>query len=552
MARGKGLAVVLALLAVWGGWFIQRSSFVANDGRRYFCLFDDAMISMTYARNLVDGYGLNWAKEGAPVEGFTHPLWAFLMVPVNLLPLPLASRSLPVQILALLSLGACVVAVWRLVVRHFATDAAPSGLPAAVLTAFYYPLSYWALVGMETGLQALLATVAVHLALDVAERGRERHVWLWLVCMAAYLLRMDMLLMIAAVQVYVLARVGLRRVLAARRWWLGLGLFLVVALGYSLFRWVYFHDVLPNTYYLKLTGVALPVRLLKGLWVLRAFLQENLLVLVPVGVLAVPLMKRNPRLILPAALFTIYCAYSVYVGGDAWDGELNIRANRYIAFVMPQLFVLLNAVLNEGLDAWSRRRGVRSPTLGSRQIAAAVTVAAFLIVNGLVLSGKREDNWSNLLVIERPPAVVGGWAVLDQILILQRRVGPGARVASAWAGIPAYFTDYRMIDVLGYNDRRIARMVSQVELTEDNYILFRPGHNKFSLGLVLRRKPDAIFQLRTAASTPELQARRMTHAGYRKLDGVWLRKDSPKIRWPPGKEPVFRESRRPRQNTRER
>src|SRR5437667_5135679 len=73
-------------LAAWSAWFIWRTSFVA-DGRRVFCLFDDAMISMAYARNLVEGHGLNWARWGAPVEGFTHPLWLALMVPIHWLPL---------------------------------------------------------------------------------------------------------------------------------------------------------------------------------------------------------------------------------------------------------------------------------------------------------------------------------------------------------------------------------------------------------------------------------------------------------------------------------
>src|SRR5580658_5521599 len=83
-----GLWMLLGTLAAWGGWLIYRTSFVLQ-GRRIFCLFDDAMISMTYARNLVEGYGLNWARRGAPVEGFSHPLWTALMVPVNLLPIGL-------------------------------------------------------------------------------------------------------------------------------------------------------------------------------------------------------------------------------------------------------------------------------------------------------------------------------------------------------------------------------------------------------------------------------------------------------------------------------
>src|SRR5215210_9477186 len=249
-----GLAVLLLVLLLWGGFLIFRTSFVAEDGKRYFCLFDDAMISMTYARNLVEGYGLNWAREGEPVEGFTHPLWLLPMIAANAMPLSLEVRSLLIQLLSLLLLAANVVAARRLVLDHFSTGRASFGLPAAILTAFYFPFNYWALMGMEAGLQALLVTLAVQFALDVTEAGRDRHLALWVVCAAAYLLRMDMLLMVAAVQAYVLLRSG-----ASRSWRLGLFLFVAVVLGYSLFRWLYFHDVLPNTYYLKLTGAAFSV-----------------------------------------------------------------------------------------------------------------------------------------------------------------------------------------------------------------------------------------------------------------------------------------------------
>ena len=37
------------------------------DGERVFCLWDDAMISMTYARNLVEGHGLTWSRRGDAV-----------------------------------------------------------------------------------------------------------------------------------------------------------------------------------------------------------------------------------------------------------------------------------------------------------------------------------------------------------------------------------------------------------------------------------------------------------------------------------------------------
>ena len=50
---------MVGLFLVYAALFIYRTSFVVA-GERYFSLFDDAMISMRYARNLAHGYGLVW------------------------------------------------------------------------------------------------------------------------------------------------------------------------------------------------------------------------------------------------------------------------------------------------------------------------------------------------------------------------------------------------------------------------------------------------------------------------------------------------------------
>src|SRR5262245_13589285 len=50
--------------------FILRGA-VMIDGQAYFTLFDDAMISMRYARTLADGGGLSWNPGDTPVEGVT-------------------------------------------------------------------------------------------------------------------------------------------------------------------------------------------------------------------------------------------------------------------------------------------------------------------------------------------------------------------------------------------------------------------------------------------------------------------------------------------------
>jgi hypothetical protein len=412
-----------------------------------------------------------------------------------------------------------------------------------VTTAFCYSLAYWSLMGMEAGLQALLAVVAVHLAIASVEGRRERHLELWAVCAAAYLLRMDMLLLVAAVQVWVVARGGLRR--GKGRWLAGLGLFLAAALAYSLFRWLYFHDVLPNTYYLKMTGVPLVVRLLRGLLALETFVRGHLPLLLIAGIGALSLLRRDRRLELPAAVFLLYCAYSVWVGGDAWDldVEVPVRANRYVSFVLPLLFVLLNGLLNRALDVRERRAG----EMAGRVAAGAAGALGVLLVNGL-WPGGTDGAWRLMMGTDRPPLVESHRTVMRQLHRMARMVEPGATVATAWAGIPAYFSDYKLVDILGFNDRHVARQPSRLPGDEDHPRLYRPGHDRWDFDYLLNRvRPDAFFQI----WGPRLEGLKvgelMTGAGYQRRNGVWLKRGSPWIRdLPPEERPLREQGKRQR------
>ena len=86
--------VILIFYCVYAGIYIFRTSFESG-GERYFVLFDDAMISMRYAKNLADGNGLVWNPGEDPVEGFTNPLWVIFMAVFHLLPISPSKMSLP-------------------------------------------------------------------------------------------------------------------------------------------------------------------------------------------------------------------------------------------------------------------------------------------------------------------------------------------------------------------------------------------------------------------------------------------------------------------------
>jgi arabinofuranosyltransferase len=156
--------IVLAYL-LYAGIFIYQTSYLI-DGQRYFVLFDDAMISMQYAKNLAHGHGLVWNAGGERVEGYTNPLWVLYMVLLHLLPLATSKVSLLVQITGALLLVANLFFV-RKIADLISDGSAFVTTSAVLLTAFYLPLNNWALQGMEVGVLALIISSSLWQALRV-------------------------------------------------------------------------------------------------------------------------------------------------------------------------------------------------------------------------------------------------------------------------------------------------------------------------------------------------------------------------------------------------
>jgi hypothetical protein len=564
------LGILTAQLAL-AAWIVWRLSFVFA-GRRYFCLFDDAMISMTYARNLTEGHGLNWARFGAPVEGFSHPLWLGFMIAANLLPLPLRLRGLPIQALSIALLAAVVLVTWLLSRRYFTTSSlAGSWLPAVCLAAFDGPLLVWSVLGMESALQALLCLLAVQLALDIAEAGRDRHVALFGVLAAACLLRMDMAILAVLVEGYVLL---FGRPVPRRSWLGGLAVFAALTGAYAAFRLAYFHDWLPNTYYLKLHGIPLVPRLLRG-WSIALDTLPGLAI--PLGLAAaaalVPGRRRRPVL-LALTLFLAYFLYSIYLGGDAFEGVA--RANRFVNFAAPLLFLAAGSALDR-LRAWAvgaraveagrlgagepgsgagarstrqpeahepeareseaRESGARGVEAGKRPAGrlmpgadlaglGLVTLLLVLAVNAL---GAPAETLRDDFFITKPLYARRYEKNLARLRRLEQIVRPGALVATVWAGLPAFYSDYRLLDLLGYNDRVIARLPPAEPLTTENFASYEPGHEKWSYAETFKGRPDAFLSTWSldGAQAEALMARE----GYVEADGFWLRCGSPFVDW---------------------
>ena len=499
-------AALLAGYLAYAWRFILLTTVVV-DGVTYFTLFDDAMVSMRYARNLASGRGLVWNPGGERLEGFTNPLWTLFMAAVHFVGAPPHRICLYVQVAAMLALVATLVQVRRLA-RRLAPDAPAVSLAAALITAFYLPLNNWTLQGMEVGLLALLATTACVQALRWA-KGQTRGIALALTLALAVWVRMDALGVAVAILGFVAIAEPTRRPAAAR----GLAVVVASLVLQTALRAAYYGDLLPNTYALKMTGVPVAERFAHGVAVAARFLAQAW-PLALAGVAAVPALRRNRLALLPPCVFVIQLLYSIWVGGDAWEWWGG--ANRYVCVAMPAVFVTCVQGLHLVL---SRLVGVARPRLA----AGLVTVsAAVLLVPFNAVNRNARPIW---MLRDRPLHVFENGKNIRRARLLADITLPTASAAVTSAGTVPYYADRQMIDLLGKNDRHVSRLPGRA-------IPFYPGHMKWDYGYSIGRlRPDVVIELWLS---PE-EAEPFLRADYRRVRMGeflwWLRKDSPHVLW---------------------
>lgn len=484
--NAKRFLFVLVLLAyaLYAGIYIYKTSFVIN-GQRFFVLFDDAMISMRYARNLADGYGLVWNPGAERVEGYTNPLWVVFMAFFHLFPIPASKMSLLVQISGAIFLTANLVFV-----KKIAAELSGNWLVAILailLTAFYTPLNNWGLQGMEVSLLTLILSAVLWISLRYLRTG-DFSPWIYALLGVSTLIRIDM-----AVPYLVLLGFLVLAAPAQRKRHLvwGLGLLAVFLSSQTLFRLVYYGDLLPNTYYLKMSGSPILLRIASGLYALVQFIWSLnwVLFLIPFAVL---IFRRDRFVLLPILFIAGQLAYSVYVGGDAWEHKGG--SNRYISMIMPTFFILfvyVGDLIRGALAGKFQLSESRLPVYTN--LGLVVFVLASMVNFNFLENFRSLERWA---LLRQPTFIEGNKEYVRISLALEKITGPHARIAVVSAGAIPYFTGRYAIDLLGKNDVKIAHLDARSTGGLFSLANYRPGHMKwdydYSIGEL---KPDVVVQL---------------------------------------------------------
>jgi arabinofuranosyltransferase len=470
--------LILAVLVVWSLVFIQRSSVTTDDGETYHILFDDAMVTMRYARNFVE-HGLPVWNVDERVQGYTHPL-TMLQMTASIALFGWKDALLAVKLTGMLLLLSLPFLMRRLN-REF--DAAErSGIGTAVLIIAYYPLAFWMLQGMETGLLAILLPLVLLTAMGFL---RDRTIKAALLLGGAMALlpwvRLDAVLFVPAILLPIslfLHRDGVLR--ASLR-----GLIVVSAMvllsvcTQLLLQYMLYGEALPNTARLKLGGTVLHWRVMDGIGFIIPFLRESMVLLVAAGVALV--LCRCRLAVMIVSLFVAMLAYQIYIGGDAWDYW------RMPAPLIPLLLLLVLRglhVLLGGLQS--------SPIfglLGRNQSRAIVVLLLFGIIWSVNSRFLREAT-----LIDKAYQVDMNTVNTRAAVALRDVLRPEATVAVAWGGTVPYLTMLRAVDILGKSDREIASLTPYRSSSHLwGGMKGVPGHNKYSLAhSIFARRPDYV------------------------------------------------------------
>lgn len=511
----KRLGFLVAIgFTIWAACFIFKSSTVGIDGHRYYALFDDAMISMRYAQHLADGHGLVW-NRGERVEGYTNLLMVLIMaIPNALLGKPLAVLSIQILGIGLVLGSATLTAAitYRLNKQPLISFFSFSAVLA------YYPLAYWSLLGMETGLLTVLLLGAVYLALCYSD---ERRLWdalgMATLLGLAYWTRPETPLVAGIILGYCwfMVRPTLRQTL------LIIGVYVSLPLLQHGFRWWYYGELFANTYTLKVAGVPLDARLENGWLFIKPYLQEHRILLLLVLASAIQL---NGRRVLLMAVYVSMVVYQVVVGGDVWLYWRIMTPATPLALILAVEAIYI-------YPRWLIHRITKfpQPTFRQEVLLTGITLFSLILALATIQSRFRRE----ILLQDRPYLVLEAGNNINLALAINDLTTETATVGVIWAGIIPYYTEREAIDFLGKSDPYIAALPPDLSGQAGwNGMKSVPGHNKYNLAYsIQQQQPTFVQDLRWAGDNLYAWGRDMYVIAIYKGVPLFLRKNAPEVNW---------------------
>ncbi|WP_027927973.1 hypothetical protein [Amycolatopsis benzoatilytica] len=437
-------------------------AFLAGAWAAWFFTVDDAFISFRYSANLAAGHGPVWNLHSPPVEGFTNFAWVVwgALGSVLGIALPLFTK------VTSLVLGLATLAM--LIREGHRRGGMPGLLVAAGAYVVFLPTYFHLTSGLETAAFAAVLLRVVVLGLRTVEGTRVRAWEPPALLVLLGMIRPEGALAALPVVLWWLVRQH------GKAQWAWTGAAAVLGTGYFVWRWQFYGQLLPNTFYVKFGNLA------HGL----IWTKHTTLLLLPLLLLTLSLLlRRTTRAAGALLVLTVAVTYVTYaVSGPTMD-----YVDRFADHAVPVLCLA---------------SGIAVGTLGSRVLGSILGAVA---VGWSAWAGATAPDLP--AIVNYGPDLQRAHVAIGQGLA-QSDVPPAARtLAVTDAGAIPYFSGWEAIDYLGLNDRAIA-------------------HGANPTDVVVQARPTVIV---VTAGEPTPTAGRYGFdlargtAGYVKVDAVLMR-----------------------------
>ena len=530
----------------WGLLSIIIVGFLIEVGESNVAQVDDSFISYRYARNLLDGRGLVF-NEGERVEGITNLGWTLLIA---------ASMALgiaPETTGIILGVASSIVVLLLTFLlaregldpsRHWLAVAAPILVVASV------SFAHWSLSGMETTFFTALVCAACY------AQVRARPALMTAVLSAATLTRPDAGLLAASLYPFHLIQYWRHDKQKALLW---PAIYGAAIAALTVFRLVYYGDLVPNTFYSKVGGIPLSF----GISYLWGFFSLGPVFLMIPALLWSIRDKRARPILLYILLTTLYI---LYVRGDIYRGHrfllhilplvaatgvwgfgrsLEVRPHLGVAMFLIVTFSALAAVYGPfgpvsclffgvALAIWLAGFQLRKPLIGA--LGIPILLAAFAGYAFALNTSHGESIEEQLRKTPRSArnddVVKWNQFNLDVARRQLRRIAqaepPPRMIAIIAIGRIGYYSKLPLLDLVGLTDKEVAKGTFKTP-----HAWQIPGHQRSNASYVLERAPDLLLIQRKPPQHPEEQPASRAIPYVAEVE-LWNHPDFEKLyRWDP-------------------
>jgi len=439
-------------------------------------IVDDGFIFFRYADNLAHGLGPVY-NLGEHVEGFSSPLWTLILSLCSVLTPDLELASSVLGYLCALGLVGTVAAGLRI---GPGDEGGVELYPVPLLLVCLPPVVFYNFSGMDHPFFSVLVTAAM--VSSLADKGRKTPgMKTFALIVLATLARPEGILAGLCIYGYMhLRRTESTYSGSISSLFKSLILYAMILSALLCVRYLYFGELLPNTYNVKVSSVSVHRLMQGGNYLLRAAVAFS-----PVLFLCViaGIVIRVRRLVLPPEItlfFTwifLYGSYVVFVGGD------HFPMFRFLLPIIPALILVLGSL-------WSRAfTRLSGPVFQALRFALTLAVL-FAAVLCQSMEGQRAIR--ELRLAEK-------WA--DRGRWLAEHTSPDTILATTSIGAIGYFSGRTVVDMLGLTDTTVGRMGKVFPDAAH-------GHARYNTDYIFERAPDLVVYYRTGS--PERLGRMLT------------------------------------------